>query len=431
MEPTKILHTADSHLGYRQYHEEQREQDFLEAFQQVITHAVEDNVDAVVHAGDIFNRSRPDIRTLSNFAKELRRLDSADVEFLTIVGNHDGTRDLQWPELFEDLDLGVYLDKTGYQINGVTVYGQDYVAPSQRSKIEYTFEEQNSDCALLVAHGIFTPFPHADWDLKEILTRSNIAFDGVLLGDDHTPRIEQVNGITATYPGSTERTAADQTEKRGYNVVTIEEDDVSITHETIDTRPFRYVDVELLSGDTVDKVIGEVEDAEFEDGSVVIVTLTGEGDRVPTGDIERAGLRHGALTVEVNDRREFDDEVADFEAVEFTDPGELVEERKQELGLSPVANGLEELARDVEGVPQSNLKDEAEARVKGLLDEKGEEAFRPTGPNTAMSESQIGDGDGSKEDASDAVSNDAGEDGNNSNSSEKQMDLSEINNGGE
>ncbi|MDD3246588.1 MAG: hypothetical protein PHF18_07025 [Methanosarcina sp.] len=48
VQETRILHTADTHLGYRQYHNEVRRQDFFKAFEVVIQDAVDMQVDAVL-----------------------------------------------------------------------------------------------------------------------------------------------------------------------------------------------------------------------------------------------------------------------------------------------------------------------------------------------------------------------------------------------
>ena len=49
---TRVIHTGDTHLGYRQYHRPERRGDFLEGFQQVAADAVEEGVDAVVHRSE-------------------------------------------------------------------------------------------------------------------------------------------------------------------------------------------------------------------------------------------------------------------------------------------------------------------------------------------------------------------------------------------
>ena len=60
----RILHTADTHLGYRQYHSEARRKDFFAAFELVVNDAVEMQVDAVVHAGDLFDSRNPTLEDL-------------------------------------------------------------------------------------------------------------------------------------------------------------------------------------------------------------------------------------------------------------------------------------------------------------------------------------------------------------------------------
>lgn len=381
---TDILHTADTHLGYRQYHKPEREEDFREALETIVTEAIERDVDAVVHAGDIFDRSRPSINTLSDLVEQLKRLQNAGIEFCTIVGNHDGTRDRQWPEFLEDLGLAVYLGYDGYVVGEVTLYGQDYVDDGQRTRLDYQFNPPETDTAFLVGHGLFTPFPHGDWDMEELLAKSPVAFDAALLGDDHKPQIDDVDGIPVTYPGSTERTAADQREKRGFNTVNVEDGYVTINHETIDTRTFRYIDLELEPGHGVEYVLEQVESEPIPDGSVVIVTLTGDGNRVPPADIERAGMRDGALVVRVNDRRDFEEVDSDFEEVSFADPDDAVRERKSELPLSPIAHELEQLARDIESVPESNLKDMTEEQVDDLVDEREQEDFIEAAPAAVL-----------------------------------------------
>lgn len=384
---TRILHTADTHLGYRQYHKPEREEDFREAFETVVTDAIESDVDAVVHAGDLFNRSRPSISSLSDLVQQLSRLQKHGIPFYTIVGNHDGTRDRQWPEFLEDLGLAVYLGSDGHVIGDVTLYGQDFVNPGQRSQLEYEYTPCETEYAVFVSHGLFKPFPHGDWDIEEVFAKSTVKFDAALLGDDHTPRIDRVNDTPITYPGSTERTAADQTEKRGYNIITVDDSGITIEHEVIDTRYFHYIDVDMGVDDGVESVLQRVESESIPDGCVVVVTITGDGKRVPTGEIENAALRKGALAARVNDQREFEEVTSEFTDVEFTNPDELVGERKQQVALSSVGDELEEMARDIAGIPQTNLKDMAEETIDEMIEEKDTEQFEtPAGSDVPVEE---------------------------------------------
>ena len=76
---TRVIHTGDTHLGYRQYHRPERTRDFADAFRQVVDDAVADDVDAVVHAGDLFHDRRPDLADIMTTLSILRELDDAGI----------------------------------------------------------------------------------------------------------------------------------------------------------------------------------------------------------------------------------------------------------------------------------------------------------------------------------------------------------------
>lgn len=367
----KVLHTADTHLGYKQYHKPERRDDFKNAFNEVVSEAIEENVDVVIHGGDIFHRSRPGISTLSYFFEELKRLSKNDVKFCTIVGNHDSTKDRQWPELIEDLGLGTYLDTSGCVIGNVCFYGLDHVSKRNRGALDYQFEKHDSDVNVLVAHGLFNPFEYGDWDLDEIMSKSNVSFDGFLLGDNHKPGQKMVNGVPATYPGSTERTAADQRDPRGYNQVRITDGSVSVSHAEINTREFEYIDVELSDSDGTETIVDEIESKSVSDGCVLVVTVSGEGERVSSSVIEKCGVREGALVVRVNDNRDIKRKKSSFDEVTFTKPEEIIEEKIGGIEISGSVAELEQMARDTENHKKSKLKDRAEEVVGEMIENDG------------------------------------------------------------
>ena len=52
-------HIADTHLGLVQYGSNEREEDVYDAFNQAIDIAIQDHVDFLIFAGDIFENPRP------------------------------------------------------------------------------------------------------------------------------------------------------------------------------------------------------------------------------------------------------------------------------------------------------------------------------------------------------------------------------------
>ncbi|MGQ3328582.1 DNA double-strand break repair protein Mre11 [Halorubrum sp. FL23] len=368
---TRVIHTGDTHVGYAQYHSPVRRQDFLDAFAAVIDDAIDGEVDAVVHAGDLFHDRRPELADLMGTISVLRRLDDAGIPFLAVVGNHEATRGGQWLDLFERLGLATRLDDEPTVVGDTAFYGLDHVPVSRRDDLDYAFADHDAEYAALVAHGLFEPFGYADWDTEEVLAESDVAFDAMLLGDNHTPDVAEVNGTWVTYPGSTERASASEREGRGYNLVTFDadaaggDDRVEIRRRALDTRPFVFVEADLREGEGAARVRERVRQHDLDD-AVVLVDVTGEGDPVTPAAIEEFATDEGALIARVTDRREVE---TDAEVdVSFADPEDAVRERVEEMGLSEAGLDVEEAVR-ADTVPDTNVRETVKRRIEERVDD--------------------------------------------------------------
>ncbi|TKX47118.1 exonuclease SbcCD subunit D [Halorubrum sp. SD690R] len=371
---TRVIHTGDTHIGYSQYHSPVRRQDFLDAFEAVVDDAVDGGVDAVVHAGDLFHDRRPDLQDLMGTISVLRRLDDAGIPFLAVVGNHESTRGGQWLDLFERLGLATRLGDEPVVVGDTAFYGLDHVPVSRRDDLDYAFADHDADYAALVAHGLFEPFGYADWDTETVLTESDVAFDAMLLGDNHTPDTAEVADTWVTYPGSTERASASEREGRGYNLVAFDadtgggDDRVEIRRRALDTRPFVFVSVELREGEGESRVRERVREFDLAE-AVVHVEITGEGDPVTPAAVEEFATDEGALIARVVDRREVD---ADGEVdVSFADPEDAVRDRLDEMALSTAARDVERAVRE-DTVSDANVRETVKRRVEERVDGDGD-----------------------------------------------------------
>ncbi|MFC6988158.1 DNA double-strand break repair protein Mre11 [Haloplanus sp. GCM10025708] len=395
---TRVIHTGDTHIGYRQYHSPERRADFLDAFEAVVDDAVEMGVDAVVHAGDLFHDRRPDLQDLLGTLSALRRLDDAGVPFLAVVGNHESTRGGQWLDLFSSLGLATRLGAAPYVLGNTAFYGLDHVPRSRRDDLDYAFDPHDADYAALVSHGLFTPFAHADWETETVLRESTVDFDAVLLGDNHAPGTAVVEGTWVTYCGSTERASADEREARGYNVVEFGADadgpedapaGVDVRRRSLDTRPFVFVDVDLGEGEGVDRVREQVRQHDLTD-AVAVVEVTGEGDPVTAAAVEDVASEEGALLARVTDRREFDPVDEAVPDVRFADPDAAVADRVREMGLSSLARDIDETVRESKAA-DSAVRERVRDRIEDALDDP--EAFEAAETDADTD----GTGDGSAE----------------------------------
>ncbi len=83
----KILHMADTHLGYSAYRKvtkegmNQREIDIYNSFKQIIDYAVKSKPDLILHAGDLFDSVRPTNRAITIALEQIIRLSKEKIPF--------------------------------------------------------------------------------------------------------------------------------------------------------------------------------------------------------------------------------------------------------------------------------------------------------------------------------------------------------------
>ena len=371
----KILHTGDTHIGYRQYGSDARRRDFLEAFEHVVRDAIEEDVDVLVHAGDLFHSRNPRLEDVIPTIELFRDLRDAGVTVLAVVGNHERKRHDQWLDLLENMDAVTRLGREPVVIDAVAFYGVDYVPPSRIDGFAYDdfVASEEASTNLLVMHGRFEPFPYGEWPLERFVEESDVDWDRFLLGDYHHHERETVAGVPAAYCGSTERASTEERESRGYDLLTVEDGEISVARRSIPTRDFVFVDVEVTedADDATADVVARTDEYEVED-AVVIVDVDGAPEpTVVQSDVETAVADRGATVVRVNDRRDDRDRDESEIEVSFVDPDDAVRERLDAMRLSEAGRLVDDVVRG-DRVPDANLKDAIESEVSDLVDGGGE-----------------------------------------------------------
>lgn len=123
----QFLHLADVHLGFDRYDCKERTQDFFYAFNDALEkYALEQRVDFVLIAGDLFEHRNIQPATLNQAQYGLRELQKAKIPVLAIEGNHDnrpyGTK-TNWLRYLADWGLLTLLEP------GDAVTGEPFYSP--------------------------------------------------------------------------------------------------------------------------------------------------------------------------------------------------------------------------------------------------------------------------------------------------------------
>ncbi len=246
----KFLHFADCHLGYRQYNHVERANDFARAFFAVIDVAIQEKVDFVVLAGDLFQKRAIDALTLNQAVKGLERLRDKDIPCIAVEGNHElayFSESIGWVRFLALNDLVILLnpktEEEGFELKpysrregayiepkpGLRVYGLGYKGSSTAVAIEKYAEaiakqpKEGIDYTLFIAHaGVEEALPEQGGGLS-LRQWSHLRphVDYLALGHVHKP-FDYDQWIYN--PGSTETCsiAEIEWEERGYYLVEID-----------------------------------------------------------------------------------------------------------------------------------------------------------------------------------------------------------------
>ncbi len=380
----RILHTGDTHLGSRQYHSDVRRRDFFDSFARVIRDAVENQMDAVVHTGDLFDNRNPTIEDLIETIAILTPLQKAGIPFLGIVGNHEVKQNTQWLDIFETMGLAKRLGSTPVVVEGscsqIRFYGIDNLSGPRLASFDFSVFDPDPHCGgdgkkiynVLTLHQLLEPvLPGQPLSSDDFTSAIPIRFDAVLLGDNHKYECIKHNGAWLTYPGSTERCSAAETEPRAYNILTFNGTEVSVTRRTIPTREFVTVPVESNENGEIqiEDIYSKIDSySEKINGAVVFVELSGiKKTLVPISEIEEYVKNKGAVVARVGDKRDLEKDASDkIKQIVFRDPDEVVTQELRRLNLTEAGFLLDSVIRDTE-TSKTNVADVSEIRLKEYL----------------------------------------------------------------
>ncbi len=255
----RILHGADIHLGsqlsglvpYEGAPQIDVSTATRRAFERLVELAIEERVELVLLAGDVFDGEWPDLNTGLHFARQLDKLREANIPVVMIRGNHDAanlmtTRWLDLKELCRVLPHD-RPDSVQFDHIGVVVHGQSYATRAVTNNLVRNYPHRREG---LVNIGLL----HTALDGREGHERyapctlddlDALGYDYWALGHVHA-REEQTTarGTPVIFPGNTQGRHCNEVGKKGVYIVEADGNDISWRF-----RPTHLVEWQILHVD--------------------------------------------------------------------------------------------------------------------------------------------------------------------------------------
>ncbi len=257
---TKFIHASDIHLGSHQYRNDNRANDFIFSFEEILAKAITYQVDFILLGGDVFTSLEMlpgRLTTIVNILRDFKKKTSDRIHIIAIEGNHDirkfsrgvrfSQRGQSWLKFLASLGLIVLLDadinaspeqmfkpydfqvrKGGkIQIKNVVVYGTRYLKEKPEDYLltlkEGIIKNDGNFHILLQHFGIEGQMEHVPGVKYEKIKHLKERVQYLALGHYH---LQFILDDWVYNPGSSEAACStDFSFKRGVFLVTISKDE--------------------------------------------------------------------------------------------------------------------------------------------------------------------------------------------------------------
>ncbi|MBI3641682.1 MAG: exonuclease SbcCD subunit D [Thaumarchaeota archaeon] len=241
-------HISDTHLGFVQYHSEEREDDVYSAFNQAIDTSINDHVDFVIFAGDIFHVPTPSGKAILVLANALKRLKQNNIDSFFILGDHDISRirATPIPFVYHNLEFSKYIGNgKPFQYKDIMILGYDKRRKNEIHTFEQDFAKADAEAKnhtghkILVLHQGVTEINKFAGELNSTDLPKNFTY--YAMGHLHERELKKFNhlGGPLAYPGSIELTSSEgiKETQKGFYEVDISSSEAKPNWIKLDIRP--------------------------------------------------------------------------------------------------------------------------------------------------------------------------------------------------
>ncbi|EQC2226973.1 TPA: exonuclease SbcCD subunit D [Listeria monocytogenes] len=250
MKEIQFLHMADLHLDspfiglstLPQPLFSAMQESTFQSLERITTVAIKEAVDFVLIAGDIYDSEDQSVRAQARFAKEMKRLEAANIPVFMIHGNHDFTEKhkekLALPSnvhvFSEQVEVMSHKTATGVSVN---IYGFSYNERHIRSSRVGEYKIQgDADFHIALLHGseVSSSEEHDVYAPFRVQEISKKGFDYWALGHIHKRQL-LAETPSIYYPGNIQGRNRKESGEKGASIITLSE--ASTTIDFIGTSP--------------------------------------------------------------------------------------------------------------------------------------------------------------------------------------------------
>lgn len=355
----KLLHLADVHIGMENYGRlnpetglNTRLHDFLDTLDEAVTRAIDERVDAVVVAGDVYKSRDPSPTHQRELARRIIRLIKNDVHVVLVPGNHDTPmaagratsvdifRELELPNVtvLRRISSGRVETRSGplqvvalpWLTRSTFLAHDEYrnlpldeLVQQMAALIEGSLQEICADLdpgipSVLVGHAhVFGARVGAERLLTlgndpmlnvSVLDLPNVGY--YALGHIHKHQTVVTGPRSVVYAGSINRVDfSEEDEKKGFILVELQNGKSEWEFVPVKARPFLTIRAEPLTDAPTDEVVKSILKAGPKvDGAIVRLQLSGPRSRIQAVDEREVRRQLAEAHFLVPIQREYTDE---------------------------------------------------------------------------------------------------------------------------
>ncbi len=325
----KIIHCSDLHLdsametNLSAEKSRERGREMLRTFQRMIDFAKENEVQAVIIAGDMFDTKRVTSRT-AQFA--LNAISQApEIDFLYLRGNHDENNNVFGGEKLPR-NLKLFSDTwTTYRYGNVTVSGIE-ISEENKDTLYSQLSLSETDVNIVTMHGQTSTATGKDEVCLNLLKSKNIRY--LALGHIHSYRKEKLDFDGEwCYCGCLEGRGFDECGEKGFVLVEVENNCLETNFVAFSQRELHEVSVDITDLVSVGDIISasKLASKDIDPKHLVKYVLCGTYTLEAQKDIAfiTESLENGFYHVKVKDESKLKIDEADY-SMDISLKGEFI-----------------------------------------------------------------------------------------------------------